>query len=317
MRIIFMGSPAFGLPTLRALLARGHQISLVVSQPDRPAGRSRQPTPPAVAAFARAEGLPLYQPATLRSAEDRAPLSVASPELVVVAAFGLILPRAVLELPTHGCLNVHPSLLPRYRGASPIQAALLNGDAETGATIIKLTRRMDAGPLLAQERTLIDPAEDAISLESRLAELGARLLTESIEPWVDGRLSAREQDEGQATYCPRLERRDAALDWRRSAIELSRVVRAFRGRTDAYTSWQGRSLKVLAAEPVDLPPAGHPPGSVFLLSTDRRSRRPLVATGSGALALDLVQLEGRAASDGGAFLNGHPTFAQAQLGGSS
>jgi methionyl-tRNA formyltransferase len=317
MRIIFMGSPAFGLPTLRALLAQGHQITLVVSQPDRPAGRSRQPTPPAVAAFARAAGLPLYQPATLRGEEDQAPLGVASPELVVVAAFGLILPRAVLELPTHGCLNVHPSLLPRYRGASPIQAALLNGDAETGATIIKLTRRMDAGPLLAQERTLIGPTDDAVGLEARLAELGARLLTESVEPWVDGRLSAREQDEGEATYCPRLERRDAELDWRRPAIELSRVVRAFRGRTDAYTSWQGRSLKVLAAEPLDLPTGGRPPGSVFLLSADRRSRRPLVATGSGALALDLVQLEGRAASDASTFLNGYPTFAEARLAGSS
>jgi methionyl-tRNA formyltransferase len=317
MRIIFMGSPGFGLPTLRALLAQGHQITLVVSQPDRPAGRSRQPTPPAVAAFARAEGLPLYQPATLRSGEDQTPLAGASPELIVVAAFGLILPRAVLELPARGCLNVHPSLLPRYRGASPIQAALLNGDTETGATIIKLTSRMDAGPILAQERTLIGRTEDAVSLEARLAELGARLLTETIEPWVDGRLSAREQVEGEATYCPRLERRDAELDWRRPAIELSRVVRAFRGRTDAYTSWQGRLLKVLSAEPLDLPTAGRPPGSVFLLSGDQRSRRPLVATGSGALALDLVQLEGRAASDGGAFINGYPTFVQAHLGGSS
>jgi methionyl-tRNA formyltransferase len=316
MRIIFMGSPGFGLPTLRALLAQGHRITLVVSQPDRPAGRSRQPTPPAVAAFARAEGLPLYQPATLRSGEDQTPLADASPELIIVAAFGLILPRAVLALPTHGCLNVHPSLLPRYRGASPIQAALLNGDAETGATIIKLTRRMDAGPILAQERTLVGRTEDAVSLEARLAELGARLLTETIETWVDGRLSAREQDEGEATYCPRLERRDAELDWRRPAIELSRVVRAFRGRTDAYTSWQGRLLKVLSAEPLDLPTAGRPPGSVFMLAADQRSRRPLVATGSGALALDLVQLEGRAASDAGTFINGYPGFAQAHLGGS-
>ena len=188
-------------------------------------------------------------------------MRVASPELIVVAAFGLILPRAVLELPVYGCLNLHPSLLPRYRGASPIQAALLNGDTETAVTIIKLTRRMDAGPILAQERTPIGPTEDAARLETRLAELGARLLVQSIEPWGAGELNAREQDEAGATYCPKLERRDAELDWRRPALELARVVRAFRGRTDAYTTWQGRSLKVLAAEPVDLSTEGRPPGA--------------------------------------------------------
>jgi methionyl-tRNA formyltransferase len=239
------------------------------------------------------------------------------PELIVVAAYGLILPRTVLELSQHGCLNIHPSLLPRYRGASPIQAALLNGDPESGVTIIKLTGRMDAGPILTQERTPIGPTEDAIALEARLADLGARLLVKSLTPWVMGQLAAREQDEQEASYCPRLAAGDAELDWGRPAVTLAQVVRAFRGRTDAFSHWRGRRLKVLAAEPLSLATNDLEPGTVFVPDAERRTRRPLVATGEGALALNLVALEGRPPTTGNAFLNGYPTLAGARLGDSN
>lgn len=313
MRIVFMGSPTFGVPVLRALRSAEHRIVLVVSQPDRPAGRSRRPTPPPVADLARRQSLPLYQPSRPRAEAALAPIQQARPDVVVVAAYGLLLPETLLSLPPLGCLNVHPSLLPRYRGASPIQAALLAGDEETGATIIQLTPRMDAGPILAQLTTPIAPDEDAPRLEARLAELGAELLVETLEPWARGALRPEPQDETAATYCPKLERADAQLDWSRPAPELARRVRAFRGRTDAFTYWGGRLLKVLAAEAVPAPPDQPRPGSVYAASPPTRPRRPLVATGDGALLLREVALEGRAATSGEAFLNGYPRFLGAHL----
>jgi methionyl-tRNA formyltransferase len=218
-----MGSPAFGLPTLQAIEQAGHAVTLVVTQPDRPAGRARRLRPPPVAAYARSRQLPLHQPERLRPTSALAPIQAADPEVIVVAAFGLLLPAALLALPRHGCLNVHPSLLPSHRGASPIQAAILGGDAKTGVTIIKLVEQMDAGPILAQTATPIGPDEDAIALEGRLAELGAALLVDCLEPWVAGAIEPRPQDEQLATYCRRLDRTDALLDWSQPAERLGRV----------------------------------------------------------------------------------------------
>jgi methionyl-tRNA formyltransferase len=314
MRVIFMGSPIFSLPTLRALREAGHDIALVVSRPDRPFGRARRPTPPPVAAFALTQGLELYQPRNLRAESALAPIREAAPELIVVAAFGLLLPPALLDLAPHGCLNVHPSLLPRFRGASPIQAAILAGDNETGVSIIQLTELMDAGPILGQIRTAIGVDEDAQTLEARLAELGARLLLDCLEPWVRGELEARAQNEDEATYCPRLERANAELHWSQPAGELARVVRAFRGRTDAFTRWEGRLLKVLAAQAIPVDAELPPPGVVFEPMPRLRPRRPLVATGEGALLLREVAIEGRPPRSGEAFLNGYPRFVGARLG---
>ena len=314
MRIVFMGSPGFGLPTLRAIRQAGHAVPLVVTQPDRPAGRSRRLTPVPVAAYAQAEGLPLYQPERLRGEGALAPVREAEPDVIVVAAFGLLLPKALLGLPPHGCLNVHPSLLPRHRGASPVQAAILAGDTETGVTIIRLSERMDAGPILAQVHTPLPADEDALSLEPRLAEMGAELLVECLEPWAGGQLEARPQDEALATYCQRLERADAELDWTRSARELARVVRAFRGRTDAFTFWHGRLLKIFKAAPVtDVAPPGRP-GSVTVGRDSDGRNYPLVAADRGALLLREVALEGRPPTSGAAFLNGYPAFIGAKLG---
>lgn len=309
-----MGSPTFGLPSLQAILKAGHEVALVISQPDRPAGRARRPRPPAVAAFAREAGLPLHQPERLRGEAALEPLLRATPEAIVVAAFGQLLARAVLELAPLGCLNVHPSLLPRWRGASPVQAALLHGDRDTGVTIIRLTEELDAGPILAQARTSIEPDEDAARLEARLADLGARLLVESLEPLAAGELTPRLQNEAEATYCRRIERADAELDWGRPAVELARVVRAFRGSRDAFTFWDGRLLKVLAAEAVVGPPVDSAVGVVFETFAGGRPRRPAVATGQGALLLREVALEGRAPTTGEAFLRGYPGFIGARLG---
>jgi len=313
-RAIFMGSPDFALPSFRALLEVGHDVALVVSQPDRPAGRSRRLTPPPVASFAREVGLQLYQPLRLRDAAAQEPLRSVNPDVIVVAAFGLLLPKAILDLPPHGCLNVHPSLLPRYRGASPIQAVLLRGETETGVSIIRLTEKLDAGPIVAQTRTPILPDEDAPGLESRLADMGARLLVNSLEPWVSGALVAEPQDETQASYCPRLSREDAELDWTQPAVDLARQVRAFRGRTDSFTYWNGGVLKILeAAEGAEALPRDDP-GIVFLSRGPGGGRPPLVSTGKGGLELRKVALEGRRPASGPAILNGYPGLVGARLG---
>ena len=332
LRLIFMGSPEFALPSLEAVIAVGHELSLVVSQPDRPAGRRRLPTPPPVAERASRAGLPLYQPSRLRQPDDLRPLVEARPDLIVVVAYGMLLPQAVLDLAPHGCLNVHPSLLPRWRGAAPIQAAVLAGDARTGVTVMRLEQRMDAGPIVAQEAVdflppgtdstfasawrgtaLPPPEEDARQLERRLGQVGARLLVQSIDPWVAGKLVARPQDDNAATYCGRFSRSDAALDWRKPASELARQVRAFRGRGDAFTTWDGRILKILAAREVDEHRDPAPPGTV-LRAPSELGRSPLVATGRGLLALYGLALEGRPAVDAPAFLNGQPRFVGARLG---
>lgn len=311
-----MGSPAFGVPTLQALRSAGHEIGLVVSQPDRPAGRARRLTPPPVAAYARQQGLPLYQPERLRETAATEPIARVEPRAIVVAAYGLLLPRRLLELPPLGCLNVHPSLLPRHRGATPIQAALLAGDRQTGVTIIKLVSRMDAGPLLAQEAMPIEPDDDALSLEAKLASRGATLLIRTLEAWEAGAIEPREQDEAAATYCQRLEREQARLDWLRPATELERVVRAFRGRSDAYTTWNDRTLKVLAARA--LPAAiDDPPPGVVGEQRGPAGRRLVVGTGRGRLWLERVALAGRPATSGEALLNGYRALLGTQLEGAA
>lgn len=311
MRLIFMGSPPFALPTLRGLVQGGHDVRLVVTQPDRPVRRSGTPQPPPVARLARELGLPIHQPERLRSDEALAPLRQELPEAIVVAAYGLILPRAVLELAPHGCLNVHPSLLPRWRGASPVQATLLAGDPETGVTIIRLTSRMDAGPILAQRREPVLDTDTAESLEARLAERGAELLVHTLDRLQAGPLheQEQEQDESLASYCGRLERADAQLNWQRPAAQVWRQVRAFRARGDAFTLWEGKVLKVLDARP--LADWRGEPGRVS--APPGPSSPPVVATAEGGLALLQVQLEGKRPTDGASFRRGHPAFVGAQL----
>jgi methionyl-tRNA formyltransferase len=270
-----------------------------------------------VAAYAREHGLPLWQTATLRGEEAEARLRAVEPEGMALAAFAALVPANLLELAPQGILNVHPSLLPRWRGASPIQAALLAGDRETGVSIIRLVKAMDAGPILLQERVPVASDDDYVTLEPRLAALGAQMLVRALAdnplPWA--------QDDEQATYCKRIERDDARIDWSQPAEAIWRQVRAYRGWPQAFTTHEGRLLKVLRATPVgdasisheerDSEPHGRSdasPGSVVLENGEL-----VVTTGRGSLRLDEVQLEGRRAMSGAELARGYPRLNGAKL----
>ncbi len=297
-RLIFLGSPSFAVPSLAALQSAGHDVALVVTQPDRPAGRGQRTTPSAVAAYARAHDLPLWQTTSVRGAEAETRLRAMDAEVMALAAFAALIPNNVLQIAP--ILNVHPSLLPRWRGAAPIQAALLAGDTETGVSIIRLVQALDAGPILLQEHVPIAPRDDYVTLEPRLAELGARLLLEAL-----GRDSAVPQDDAQATYCKRIEREDARIDWSQPAETIWNQVRAYRAWPQAFTTWDERLLKILRAWPV----AGSgPPGTVTL-----QDGQPIVAAGRGSLRLDEVVLEGRRPQSGAEFARGYPRFNGATL----
>jgi methionyl-tRNA formyltransferase len=258
--------------------------------------------------------LPLAQPPGLRSPEVQDALAREAPEAIVVAAYGRFLPAAVLGLPPLGCLNVHPSLLPRHRGPAPIQGVLLAGDAETGVTIILLEERMDAGPMLSQERVPLGPADDATTLEPRLAVLGARLLVETLPSWAVGAISPRPQDESAATYTHLLTKADGRLDWAAPAELLSRQVRACAGWPGAYTEWRGRALKVLRAAALADEPADLPTGAVYVLGGAGSAAGVAVRAGVGSLRLDEIELAGKRPTPARAFIQGYRDFVGARLG---
>jgi methionyl-tRNA formyltransferase len=224
-RVVFMGSPEFAVPSLR-LLAAHYTVAGVVTQPDRPAGRGRCLTAPPVKLLAQELGLSIIQPQKLRQPEAMGQIQDWAPDLIVVTAFGQILRPELLDLPAHGCVNVHASLLPRWRGAAPINAALLHGDEQTGVTIMRMDAGVDTGPLINQRQIAIQPAETAVSLSGRLAKLGAELLIETLPAYLKSELTLVSQDEGRATYAPMLKKEDGELDFSSSAVELERKVRA-------------------------------------------------------------------------------------------
>jgi methionyl-tRNA formyltransferase len=294
--IVFMGSPDFALPTLRAL-AEHYQVAGVITQPDRPAGRSRLLTPPPVKILAQELGLPVIQPDRLREPEAMQQLRAWAPDLIVVAAFGQILRPEVLDLPAYGCINVHASLLPRWRGAAPIQAALLAGDEQTGITILKMDPGVDTGPILSQRASAIYPDDSAASLAARLAQLGAEQLVETLPAYLDGSLAPQPQDESQATHAPMLKKEDGQLDFHRPAEQLARQVRAFNPWPGAYTLWQGQGLKIHHAHAAEAPSPA--PGQTCL-----HAGLPAIATSQGLLVLDEVQPAGKRAMPGKVFLQG-------------
>jgi methionyl-tRNA formyltransferase len=298
-RLIFLGSPAFALPSLEALRTAGHDIGLVVTQPGRPAGRGQKPTPPPVAAYAVEHALPIWQTSSLRGTEAEERLRGVGAEAMALAAFAALVPTNVLELAP--ILNVHPSLLPRWRGAAPIQSALLNGDVETGVSIIHLVKALDAGPILLQEIVPIAPEDDYLSLEPRLASVGAQLLLRALSE----KPTPLPQDDVGATFSRRIEREDAHIDWSLSNAAIWNQVRAYRGWPHAFTTLEGRLLKVLRAWPV---PGTDAPGTV-----EMHDQTPIVATGDGLLRLDEVQLEGRRPQSGADFARGYPRLNGAKL----
>jgi methionyl-tRNA formyltransferase len=296
MRIVFMGSPDFAVPILEALACQ-HGLAGVVTQPDRPSGRSRTLVPPPVKTAALRLGLPLIQPERLRQPEAMDRLRAWAPDLIVVAAYGQILRPEVLDLPPHGCVNVHGSLLPRWRGAAPIQAAILAGDRETGVTIMKMDPGIDTGPILSQRSMPILPDETAGSLSGRMSPLGAELLLETLRLYLSGSLSPRPQPEEGASYAPMLRRLDELLDPTQPAVQLERRVRALAPSPGTYTEWKGAPLKVLRARLS----GGESPGAGRRLVVQGW---PALGTGEGILVLEEVQPAGRKPMPGKAFLAG-------------
>jgi methionyl-tRNA formyltransferase len=290
-----MGSPDFAVPSLKALAAI-YPIVSVVTQPDREAGRGRTLVAPPVKTTALELGLPVMQPEKLRDPEAMAQLQAWSPDLIVVAAFGQILRPAVLDMPRYGCVNVHGSLLPRWRGAAPIQAAILAGDQETGVTIMKMDSGVDTGSMLSQRAMPIKPDDTAGSLFERMSILGAELLMETLPGYLDGLIQPRHQPEEGMTYAPMLKKEDGLLDFTRSAEELVRRVRAFNPWPGTYFEWQGGLIKVHQAHAVE---GRSDPGEHLVLQ-----KIPAVGTGDGILVLDIVQPAGKKAMEGKAFLAG-------------
>src|SRR5512138_1253066 len=294
-RVVFMGSPDFAVPVLRALAGR-YEVAGVVTQPDRPAGRGRQLTPPSIKLLAEQIGLPVVQPPKLRLPEAMEQLRAWAPELIVVAAFGQILRPDVLNLPKYGCINVHASLLPRWRGAAPIQAAVLAGDEETGVTIMKMDEGVDTGPILTQRALEIGVDETAGSVAERLSQLGAQLLMETLPGYLAGEIQPRPQSGDGATYAPMLKKEDGLIDPSRPAEALARRVRAFNPRPGAFFLWEGATLKVHRAhdEVGDAAPGSR---TAYL-------GRPAIGTSRGLLVFDEVQPQGKKPMPGRAFLAG-------------
>lgn len=307
-RVIFMGTPEFAVPSLAALAAGAAAVVAVVTQPDRPSGRGQQLAMSPVKAFALAHGLPVWQPPTLKTPEVVAMLAELRPDVIVVAAFGQILRPNVLDLPPHGCINVHASLLPRWRGAAPVQAAILAGDQVTGSTIMRMDPGMDTGPILAQAALTIAPRDTGGTLTARLAQQGADLLAETLPRWLAGEITPRPQDASLATLCRPLRKEQGVIDWSRPAAQIALAVRAFNPWPAAYTRWQGQQLKILQAEAL-LGSTGDPPGCVVTVDG-----APAVATGDGLLRLDEVQLAGRSAMTGRDFARGQRSFVGSRMG---
>ncbi len=307
-RIIFMGTPEFAVPCLIAL-AETQTVVGVVTQPDKPAGRGHKLRPSPVKVVAEAAGIPVYQPSSLRREEAVEPLRRWRPDLIVVAAFGQILRPHVLYLPPKGCLNVHASLLPRWRGASPIQHAILAGDAMTGVTLMRMNEGLDTGDMYTQESLTIDPHETAATLHDRLAALGAEMLRRRLDAILSGRLTPIPQTEADSTYAPMIRKEDGAIDWQRDATTLDRQVRAMTPWPGAFTTWAGEMLKILDVRPLAGRVLADRPGTV-IWGADGVA----VATGEGALLLEAVQLSGKRAMSADDFVRGRPDFIGAILG---
>jgi methionyl-tRNA formyltransferase len=305
MRIVFMGSPSFAIPSLKSL-ADVYPIAGVVTQPDRKAGRGRKLSQSAVKMWSSEHGFPIIQPQRIKNIEAIGQLRDWSPDVIVVAAYGQILPVEVLELPEWGCLNVHASLLPRWRGAAPIPASILHGDSETGITIMKMDRGLDTGPILAQRSTSISPEETGGDLMDRLSMIGADLLMDTLPPYLDGDIKPVEQDHTKATYAPMLKKDDGSLDFEQTAEKLARQIRAFEPWPGSFLTWGETRIVVRKAHAS--PASDGTPGVVTQIEG-----LPAVGTNQGLLVLDILQPAGRKSMPGDAFVRGARAFLGSKL----
>jgi methionyl-tRNA formyltransferase len=293
LRVVFLGSPSFAVPSLISLAHHEKiEIRLVVTQPDRPAGRGRTLAAPPVKHEALRLGLPVYQPESLRADADVQPVRDACPDVIVVVSYGELLRRNVLQLAPYGCLNVHPSALPKYRGAAPIQAAILNGDPSTAVSIIKLVRRLDAGPVIGRTPVDIMPEDTTGTLSARLADIAATMLPGVALAWVAGELTETPQDDGNATYTREWTTADARIDWRQPAIQIERLIRAANPWPIAWTVLGAERVRILAAsvvpDPETRPGTPHEPGTIMGCAAD-----VIVLAADGALQLETVQPAGK------------------------
>jgi methionyl-tRNA formyltransferase len=317
-RIIFFGSAEFSIPSMNALLDSGREIVAVVTQPDRPSGRGHVTRSLPVKVAAQARGLRVLQPENVSSQDSVDELRRLDPDVLVVAAYGQILRQALLDVPKRGSLNVHASLLPRHRGASPVAAAILAGDKATGVTVMEMVRALDAGPIVVQASESISDFDTTGTLEPRLAASGARLLAEVLEPWLEHRMVAVDQVESLATYAPQLGSADAVIDWSMPAIDIWQRVRAFNPRPVARTGWHGEQLRILQSWPLSSD-ANEPPGTVLPPSPLPTEAGDLeetfaVQTGDGSLAIRELQRPGRRPVSGPEFLRGQRDFIGSRLG---
>ncbi|MBT8137106.1 MAG: methionyl-tRNA formyltransferase [Gammaproteobacteria bacterium] len=302
LRVVFAGTPDFAVPSLRALADAGSpacEIIAVYTQPDRPAGRGRRVRYSDIKQLALHLGLPLQQPESLRDDQAQETLRQLDPDLMIVAAYGLILPQAVLDIPRLGCVNVHASLLPRWRGAAPVQRAMLAGDPVTGVTLMQMDAGLDTGAMLAKSETLIGADETGGELTDRLATLGAELLLARLADIAAGALTAVPQDDSQATYAPKLKKSEARIDWQQAAAQIASQVRAFNPWPVAETRWRGRQLRLWTAQALDEAASGVP-GTVSVTGPALK-----VATGAGTLQVTELQPAGKRVMPAAAFLNAH------------
>jgi methionyl-tRNA formyltransferase len=317
MRLVFAGTPEFAATILAALLDSGHRVACVYTQPDRPSGRGRKLKASPVKLLAERHHLPIRQPVSLRSKECADALTATSPDLMVVAAYGLLLPQSILAIPSHGCINIHASLLPRWRGAAPIQRAILAGDEKTGVCIMQMDKGLDTGGVLASASLDIEPRDTTGILSQRLARLGATTLLTALGELSYGPLTATPQDETRATLAPRVEKREAQIDWGLAAVDLDRRVRAFNPWPVAYTLLPGGGdppacrLRVWEARPCPDWSHAETPGTVLEAGAEGIS----VAAGSGALLLTEIQVPGSRVMSARDFLNARPLPSGAVLGG--
>ena len=310
MRVVFMGTPEFAVPSLGHLILNQYQIAAVYTQPDKPAGRGRSLVPPPVKRAALTWELPVVQPVSLKRSEVVAQLADFHPDVIVVAAFGQILPQSVLDIPRYGCINIHPSLLPRFRGASPVAAAILAGEEFTGVSIMLLDRGLDTGPVLTRAAVPISLQDNTGSLTDKLSQVAARLLPEVLVHWVRGEIAPQPQNEAEVTYCGQFTKEEGEIDWNLPAIDIWRRVRAFNPWPGCYTRWKGRQLKVIEAVPL-------PEGGAFeagrAVALDEGETAFGICTGDGILGVLKVQLEGKRAMSAAEFLRGQREFVGAAL----
>ncbi len=297
LRILFMGTPEFACPTLQELIDRGENIVAVVTQPDRPKGRGQQMQPPPVKELALKHGIPVLQPLKVRVAEAVEEIRNVAPDLIVVVAFGQILPKALLDIPPHGCINVHASLLPRYRGAAPLNWCIINGETETGVTTMLMDVGLDTGDMLLKKSIPIDPDEDAQSLHDRLATIGAEVLAETLDILADGKLVPERQDESLTCYAPMLKKELGCIDWSKRPKEIKDLIRGTTPWPGAYTFLDNRMLKLFRPR---IAYGSGPTGTVLAVGKNGIE----IACNGGSLLIEELQLEGKKRLPAAEFLGG-------------